>query len=220
MRWTRNRRSARDRHGPASHRAARVRYPHASGRCPVTPSEIATYLAALAEWRANSRWSTPAPTLPIGATLAGATLNGANLTGATLNGATLVRASLAGATLVRASLAGANLNGANLTDANLTGATMPAGYRWEVYLATVVPALLAAGGQSLGDVLATLRASGGWATCHSWTNCPLHVAYGVDSVAGIPALYQWEARQFLQLYDAGLIPEPHLPEAAWSAEGA
>ena len=170
-----------------------------------------------------------------GADLRGAVLTRANLTDADLRGAVLTRAVLTGADLRGADLRGAVLTGANLTDADLrgavltradltravlTGADLPAGYRWEAYLAEVVPALLMAGGKPLADVLAALKARGGWAACHQWSNCPLHEAFGADGLDGVPPLYRWEAAQFVQLFDAGLIPEPTWPgEAALAARG-
>lgn len=107
-----------------------------------------------------------------------------------------------------ADLREADLREADLRGANLRGAILPAGYTWSAYLAEVVPALLAAGGRPVGYVLDEIRAAGGWATCHTWHNCPLHLAFGADGLDAIPALYRWEARQFVQFFDAGLISEP------------
>ena len=123
----------------------------------------------------------------------------------------------AAAESMKAALLMAISQDANLTRADLTGAILPAGYRWEAYLAEVVPALLMAGGKPLADVLAALKARGGWAACHQWSNCPLHEAFGADGLDGVPPLYRWEAAQFVQLFDAGLIPEPVLPESARAA---
>ena len=134
--------------------------------------------------------------------------------------AVLTGAVLTGADIRSADLTGADLRSADLTGADLRSATMPAGYRWEAYLADVVPALLTAGGTPLADVLAALKARGGWAACHQWSNCPLHEAFGADGLDGVPPLYRWEAAQFVQLFDAGLIPEPTWPgEAALAARG-
>jgi hypothetical protein len=141
-----------------------------------------------------------------GADLRSADLYGANLYGADLRSANLRRADLSGANLYGADLYGANLRsanlyGADLRSANLSGVVLPAGYTWEVYLADVVPALLRVGGRPLQDVIAA------W-SCHEWTNCPLAVAFGVEQMADVPALYRSEAQQFVQLFDAGLIPTP------------
>ena len=158
-----------------------------------------------------------------GANLEGSDLRGANLRGANLRGANLGSANLRGANLKNAYLRDANLEGsdlrgaylwgaslwaANLEGANLEGATMneatilPAGYRWDVYLSEVVPALLVAGGRSLAMVAAS------W-SCHEWTNCPMAVAFDVHNLNDVPPLYRREARQFVQLFDAGLLSVPN-----------
>jgi len=222
----------------------------------MTPDQIITYLAALADWRASG-YANAAPraadtnlcnadlesanlcnanlgsanlrdanlrdanlrganlcnanlrdTDLRGANLEGANLRGANLRDTDLRGANLGVANLRDTDLRGADLEGANLRGANLRGANLRGANLPAGYRWEVYLATVVPALLTGGGKTLETVIKTLRASGGWAHCHTWTNCPLHVAYDATSLEALPPHLRWEGQQFVHFFDAGLIPEP------------
>jgi hypothetical protein len=114
---------------------------------------------------------------------------------------------------VGASLVGANLVGANLTGANLTGAnnlpdfTMPDGMKFSQYKREVVPALLAAGGKSLEDI----RAAGAW-ECHSWKNCPMAIAFGVNGIENVPPLYRARAKEFVQLFDAKLLPAPWEPE--------
>ncbi len=187
-----------------------------------TQDQLAAILADHRAWLAGQKGTR--------AVLTGAVLTGADLTGAVLTRADLTRADLrsavlTGAVLTCAVLTGADLRsavltGADLTRAVLTRAVLPAGYRWEAYLAEVVPALLMAGGKPLADVLAALKARGGWAACHQWSNCPLHEAFGADGLDGVPPLYRWEAAQFVQLFDAGLIPEPTWPgEAALAARG-
>ena len=182
----------------------------------MTPDQIITYLAALADWRASG-YANAAPraadTNLCNADLESANLCNANLGSANLRDANLRDANLRGANLCNANLRdtdlrGADLEGANLRGANLRGANLPAGYRWEVYLATVVPALLTGGGKTLETVIKTLRASGGWAHCHTWTNCPLHVAYDATSLEALPPHLRWEGQQFVHFFDAGLIPEP------------
>ena len=111
--------------------------------------------------------------------------------------ANLIHADLSGANLI-----GANLIGANLIGANLSGANLPPGYKWERYLAEVVPALLTAGGKTLEEVVGA-----SW-ECHSWTNCPMAVAFGVQSLEDIPLLYRREAEFFVQVFDARLVPNP------------
>jgi len=139
----------------------------------------------------------------VGANLRGAYLVGANLRGAYLGDADLVGANLRGAYLGDADLGDADLVGANLRGANLRDATMPGGETWEQYLADVVPALLVAGGRPLAEV-ATEKA---W-VCHSWDNCPMAAAFGCDSIDGVPLLYRPRAVEFIQFFDARLIPRP------------
>ena len=127
---------------------------------------------------------------------------------ANLRDADLRRANLSGANLSGANLRGANLRGANLRDADLSGADLPPGYEWERYLAEVVPALLTAGGKTLGEVV-----TASW-ECHDWTNCPMAVAFGVQSLSEIPLLYRREAEFFVQCFDARLIPNPLLSKPA------
>ena len=131
-----------------------------------------------------------------------ANLSDADLSGANLSGANLSGANLSGADLSGADLSGADLSGANLSDADLSGADLPPGYKWERYLAEVVPALLTAGGKTLEEVVGA-----SW-ECHSWTNCPMAVAFGVQSLEDIPLLYRREAEFFVQVFDARLVPNP------------
>jgi hypothetical protein len=141
-----------------------------------------------------------------GADLRDADLGDADLSYADLRGADLSYADLRGANLGYANLNGANFRGANLRGAylrgaDLRGATLPAGYKWEQYLAEVVPALLTAGGKTLEEVAT------GW-DCHNWQNCPIHIAFDAPDLNHVPALYRREAEQFIQLFDAKLIPYP------------
>jgi uncharacterized protein YjbI with pentapeptide repeats len=135
-----------------------------------------------------------------------ANLSDANLRAAKLSGANLSRADLSGANLSRADLSGANLSDADLSAANLSDANMPGGYTFEVYKSDVVPALLTAGGKSLADVV-----SNAW-DCHSWTNCPMAFAFGVNEIDQIPILHRENARLFIQLFDANLLPRPEIPD--------
>jgi hypothetical protein len=153
------------------------------------------------------------------ADLRGADLRDADLSRANLIGAYLSRANLIGAYLSRADLSGANLSGADLSRANLSGANlsgakeldsaiMPGGFTFAVYKSEVVPALLAAGGRDPKEVAAK-----SW-DCHSWDNCPMAEAFGVHGMDKIPPLYREQARLFVQLFDAKLIPNPFAPVAA------
>jgi hypothetical protein len=161
----------------------------------MTASEISEILAAHLLWvNGDPKGSR--------ANLSGADLRDANLRGANLRGANLRGADLRGA-----DLSGADLRGANLSGANLSGANLPPDYKWERYLKEVVPALLTAGGKTLEEVVAA-----SW-TCHDWTNCPMAVAFNVQSLDAIPPLYKREAEFFIQCFDAGLIPNPLEPVA-------
>jgi uncharacterized protein YjbI with pentapeptide repeats len=156
-----------------------------------------------------------------GADLRGAKLRGAKLRGATLRnadlrnailqdadlwGANLRDADLQGADLRRAKLRGAELQGAKLQGANLCGvklqgATLPEGVTWEQYVTEVVPALLVAGGRPLTEVATAEH----WA-CHTWTNCPMHAAFGAASLGEVPDAHREAAALFIQRFDAGLLP--------------
>jgi uncharacterized protein YjbI with pentapeptide repeats len=137
-----------------------------------------------------------------GADLWGANLRGADLWGADLQGANLRGADLQGANLRGAYLQGANLRGANLRGAYLSDKTiLTTGEMFADYNATVVPALLTSGGKPLGDAAAVWQ-------CHDWSNCPLHAAFGVEGTHQIPLLLRPRAEQFLQLFDAHILPVP------------
>jgi hypothetical protein len=141
-----------------------------------------------------------------GAVLTGADLTGAVLTGADLRDADLRDADLRGAVLRDAVLRGADLRGAVLRDADLRGADlrdawMRDGLRWEHYKAEVVPALCVAGGKDL-DAVANPETWG----CNSWSNCPMHAAFDADGISAVPPLYRGLANEFIQFFDAGLLP--------------
>ncbi|MFC0633254.1 pentapeptide repeat-containing protein [Brevundimonas balnearis] len=152
-----------------------------------------------------------------GAYLSRADLRGANLRGAYLSRAYLSEADLSRADLSEAYLSRANLSRADLREANLRGAKnlddmiMPDGLTFAQYKRDVVPALLTAGGKTLDDI----RAAGAW-DCHDWSNCPMHVAFGVNSTSemtGKFAIYRTRADEFIRLFDARLIPAPWEPAA-------
>ena len=163
------------------------------GPAQTTKEAVEAALAARANLaRANLR----------GADLTGAYLTGAYLTRADLGGANLEGANLGGADLGWANLGGADLAGAYLTGANLTGATrLPTGETWGEYVDQVVPALLTAGGKSLGSCREHWE-------CHTWENCPMAWAFDCSGLEGVPLLLRQRAEQFVQLFDAGLIPCP------------
>jgi len=80
---------------------------------------------------------------------------------------------------------------------------MPDGMLFSTYKRDVVPALLTAGGKTMDEI----RASGCW-DCHTWTNCPMHVAFGISSPEEGPILLRSRIKEFVDLFDAGLIPAP------------
>ena len=139
--------------------------------------------------------------------LRGAYLSGAYLSGAYLSGADLSGADLSGAYLSGADLSGANLTNAYLTDAILSGATLPDGTKWEQYLSETVPELLVAGGKTIAEIIE----SGTW-QCHDWTNCPMHTAFGINRPEEGPILLRPRITEFVQFYDAGLVPCPVVGE--------
>jgi Pentapeptide repeats (8 copies) len=132
---------------------------------------------------------------------AGTKLRGADLRGTDLRGADLWGADLEGTILQNATLQGATLQDANLHGAQLGGAILPTGETWERYLAEVVPTLCTAGGHSLATVAAAWQ-------CHEWTNCPMAIAFAVQTLKAIPLLYRPRVQQFIQFFDAGLVPCP------------
>jgi hypothetical protein len=153
-----------------------------------------------------------------GADLSEAYLSRASLRGAKLRGAKLCGASLRGAYLRGVDLFGADLSEANMREANLSMAknidsmVMPDGLTFAEYKRDVVPALLTAGGKTLDEI----REAGAW-DCHEWSNCPMHVAFGVNhttEMVGPFAIYRQRADEFIQFFDAGLIPAPWEPVAA------
>ena len=125
------------------------------------------------------------------------------------SGADLRDANLSGANLRDADLSGADLSGADLSDADLSGAknvgdfTMSDGLKFSEYLRDVVPALLTAGGKTVKEIVD----SGAW-DCHSWDNCPMHVAFGIEDANEAPPLLRARVKEFVQFFDAKLIPVP------------
>ena len=93
---------------------------------------------------------------------------------------------------------------ADLSYANLSFADnlrLPTGETWQEYLTETVPALLTAGGKSLGDFAEAFQ-------CHEWTNCPMAFAFGVHNLKNIPILYRPRAEQFIMFFDGKQIPWP------------
>ena len=138
------------------------------------------------------------------ANLRGANLSWANLSGANLRGANLSEANLRGANLSGANLIGANLSWANLIGANLRRAVLPNGETYEGFVAAM-PQLLTAGGKTVDEVAQH------W-DCHSWENCPMHVAFGASSLIDVPEEWRERAELFVTLFDAGALHRPFLSE--------
>ena len=112
------------------------------------------------------------------------------------------RANLSDANLSGADLSGADLSDADLSDANLSDETqLQYGDSFKDYKAKIVPALCEAGGKSLVEVAVA------W-DCHDWTNCPMATAFSVHREADCPPLLLPRVREFVQLFDARLIPCP------------
>jgi len=127
-----------------------------------------------------------------------ADLRRADLRRADLRGAVLRGAVLSGADLRGAVLSDADLSGADLRDADLSGATMPDGRSWEAYSADHIAGLCTT------DEIRQ-RALAAWGK-HTWQDCPLHMALGIDSPDGASdpkAVACWVA-----LYDSGLLERP------------
>ena len=161
--------------------------------------EIAkTGKAAIAKWRAEN----PDDYHDLShANLSGADLSRADLSGANLSGANLSYAYLYDANLSGADLSGAYLYDASLRDVDLRNAVMPNGKPWEEYLSVSVPELCVAGGKTLAEVAEH------W-DCHDWGNCPMHAAFGANSINDVPEKYRDDAGLFIALFDAELIPKP------------
>ena len=133
-----------------------------------------------------------------------ADLKYANLECANLECANLGGANLGGAHLKGANLEYANLEGADLNSAHLNGAKelrLPTGETYEEYLTQTVPALLTAGGKKIEEVANEKN----W-SCHTWENCPMAVAFSVNTLEEVPVLLRPRAAQFVQLFDSGNIP--------------
>ena len=123
---------------------------------------------------------------------------------ANLRYADLRYANLRYANLQYANMRYANLQFANLRSAEMGEATvLTYGESWLTYLNEVVPSLLCAGGKPLADVATKEH----W-ECHDWNNCPMAAAFGVKSQDETPKLLRPRVDEFVQLFDAGLIPMP------------
>ena len=84
---------------------------------------------------------------------------------------------------------------------------MPDGTKWETYLSETVPALLVAGGKTIAEIVQC----GAW-ECHSWSNCPMHAAFGINNPNQGPTLLRPRIAEFMHFFDARLIPCPVVEE--------
>jgi len=131
------------------------------------------------------------------ADLTDADLTDADLTDADLTGVDLTKANLRIANLARANLKGANLTGANLARVNLTGAIMPDGRTWEAYRADPLAGICE-------EPEARARALSAWGN-HTWQDCPMHTAYGWESVEDAPETKRFLVGAFIALFDSKLL---------------
>ena len=106
-----------------------------------------------------------------------------------------------------ADLSGADLREADLHKADLREAKLVCGETWEQYLDEVVPTLLTAGGKTLKDIVI----ADAW-ECHHWGNCPMAIAFSVVCIEDAPKLYWPRIKEFIQYFDALLIPCPIIKE--------
>lgn len=137
-----------------------------------------------------------------GANLYHADLRHTDLRDADLRYAHLYGADLSDADLHNADLSFAYFSGAYLRDAkNLHEAYILPDVKFGTFIHEIVPALLVAGGKPLAEVANVDT----W-KCHSWSNCPMHVAFDATGLEGVPAPWREHAKLFVRLFDAGAIP--------------
>lgn len=46
--------------------------------------------------------------------------------------------------------------------------------------------------------------------CHSWSNCPMHAAFGANDIAEAPKEWQSRAALFVNMFDAGMLEKPQI----------
>ena len=124
------------------------------------------------------------------------TLSGADMSDADLSGADLPGANLSGANLRRAYLRVADLRGANLS-----GVTLPNGMTLPEYIKWLPNGLLTQGGKTLEEV------AKGWSN-HTWTDCPMALAFGVNGLEKVPECHRAGAALFVVLFDGKHLPKP------------
>ena len=118
--------------------------------------------------------------------------------GADLRGANLARANLRGADLRGANLMDADLRRADLAGADLAGATLPDGRTFEAYRRDPLLGIC-------DDPAARERALAAWGS-RSWTDCPMHAAYGWNGFGEVPADKLLAVGAFVALLDGNHLP--------------
>ena len=66
-----------------------------------------------------------------------------------------------------------------------------------------LPTLLTAGGKTVAEVAEH------W-DCHTWSNCPMHAAFGANDIHGVPEEWRDDAQVFITLFDAWALPRPEV----------
>lgn len=134
-------------------------------------------------------------------------LHGVDFQDADLQGALFRDSVLRGADFRRSNLDDVDLQGADLQGADFQGAKnvetiiLDTNGTMHDYIEQIMPALLVAGGKTIEEVAA------GW-DCHDWGNCPMSIAFSVHRLDDVPILFRLRARQFVDLFDARLLPRP------------
>jgi len=93
---------------------------------------------------------------------------------------------------------------ADLRGADLSKAKLPDGRTLDEYVAWLPSGLLTLGGKSLAEVAAS------WGN-HTWTDCPMATAFGVQSLNEVPECHRQAAALFVALFDGGHLPRPADP---------
>ena len=104
----------------------------------------------------------------------------------------------AGADLRGANLMDADLRRAYLTGADLAGATLPDGRTFEAYRRDPLLGIC-------DDPAARERALAAWGS-RSWTDCPMHAAYGWNDFGEVPADKLLAVGAFVALLDGNHLP--------------
>lgn len=121
---------------------------------------------------------------------------GANLTNVTAN-FSMMHCRFDGANLQGTDFSlGDEADGNSISDKTVLSCGVP----YDEFLSDVVPYLLQAGGVPLEKTMGEVT----W-DCHSWDNCPMRVAFNASGNNEIPPQFRPLAKQFIELFDFGLI---------------